>query len=242
MSVATEIDRIKANIASAYAKAGAKGAPLPSVQNSTNLPATIEGIPSGGGGGVTLGEIPEGHIINLNESGSIAYFYVVKHNYEPELNGNGRTLLARLDALEATTKWASTINEYATSTVDSYLNGTYLKLLDTDMQQLVGKTAFYYTPGNENNEVSTLERSVFLLSGSELGFEHKNANVEGASLPILDKLVITKDETQWTRTPSTLNTGYAFRVNKSGVYAAASVSTFYVVRPCFTLPADYVLF
>lgn len=48
MSVETQIDRIKANIASAYAKAAEKGAPLPTVQDSGNLPATIEGIPAGG--------------------------------------------------------------------------------------------------------------------------------------------------------------------------------------------------
>lgn len=49
MSVQTQIDRIKANIASAYTKAQEKGAELPPVQNSANLPATIEAIPSGAG-------------------------------------------------------------------------------------------------------------------------------------------------------------------------------------------------
>ena len=48
MSVQTQIDRIKANIASAYTKAQEKGAELPPVQNSANLPAAIEAIPSGG--------------------------------------------------------------------------------------------------------------------------------------------------------------------------------------------------
>lgn len=48
MSVQTQIDRIKANIASAYAKAQEKGAELPTVQNSENLPAVIEAISAGG--------------------------------------------------------------------------------------------------------------------------------------------------------------------------------------------------
>lgn len=51
MSVETQIDRIKSNIASAYSKSEEKGAELPSVQNSDNLPAVIASIPSGGGGG-----------------------------------------------------------------------------------------------------------------------------------------------------------------------------------------------
>lgn len=48
MSVQTQIERIKANIANAYAKAQEKGAALPAVQNSENLAAVIEAIPSGG--------------------------------------------------------------------------------------------------------------------------------------------------------------------------------------------------
>ena len=43
MSVETQINRIKANIASAYAKAAEKGAALPVSQNSENLPETIAG-------------------------------------------------------------------------------------------------------------------------------------------------------------------------------------------------------
>lgn len=46
MSVQSEIDRIKANIASSYAKASEKGAQMPDIQNSVNLPATIESIPT----------------------------------------------------------------------------------------------------------------------------------------------------------------------------------------------------
>ncbi len=48
MSVETQINRIKANIASAYAKAAEKGAALPVSQNSENLPDAIETIPAGG--------------------------------------------------------------------------------------------------------------------------------------------------------------------------------------------------
>lgn len=47
MSIQTQIDRIKANISSSYAKAAEKGAELPAVQNSANLPAAIAGILAG---------------------------------------------------------------------------------------------------------------------------------------------------------------------------------------------------
>ena len=48
MSIETQIARIRGNIASAYAQAAQKGAQLPAVQNSENLPGAIMGIPAGG--------------------------------------------------------------------------------------------------------------------------------------------------------------------------------------------------
>lgn len=49
MSIQTEIDRIKGNIASAYTAASGKGATLPDVQNSANLAGCIDTITGGGG-------------------------------------------------------------------------------------------------------------------------------------------------------------------------------------------------
>ena len=44
MSIQTEIDRINANIAAAYTALAAKGATMPTAQNSDNLEATINSI------------------------------------------------------------------------------------------------------------------------------------------------------------------------------------------------------
>ena len=48
MSIATEIQRIKANIENAYTKAEEKGATIPTTKNSENLAMTIESIETGG--------------------------------------------------------------------------------------------------------------------------------------------------------------------------------------------------
>jgi hypothetical protein len=48
MSVASEINRIKANIADAYDEAEAKGATMPATENSANLADTIASISGGG--------------------------------------------------------------------------------------------------------------------------------------------------------------------------------------------------
>ena len=48
MSIASEIQRIKTNIANAYTSASNKGATLPATQNSSNLASTIDTIQTGG--------------------------------------------------------------------------------------------------------------------------------------------------------------------------------------------------
>jgi hypothetical protein len=54
MTIASEIQRIKDNVAAAYAECSAKGATLPTTENSANLPDTISSITGGGGGGTTV--------------------------------------------------------------------------------------------------------------------------------------------------------------------------------------------
>lgn len=54
MSVASEINRIKSNIADAYTEAEAKGATMPATENSANLADTIATI--SGGGGIPIDE------------------------------------------------------------------------------------------------------------------------------------------------------------------------------------------
>lgn len=49
MTIASEISRIKTNIANTYIALEAKGAVMPSELNSNNLPSTVESVSSGGG-------------------------------------------------------------------------------------------------------------------------------------------------------------------------------------------------
>ena len=57
MTIASEIQRIKDNIAASYAECSAKGATLPAVENSASLPDTIASISGGSGGGATVSAI-----------------------------------------------------------------------------------------------------------------------------------------------------------------------------------------
>ena len=194
-------------------------------------------------GVLLLSSIAEGSIVKLNENGSPVEFYVAKHDYESVLNGAGRTLLVRKNCYDSHVWHTSNVNAFATSSIDTWLNGDYKALLAPDVQSSIGTTKFYYTPGNGITTVNTLERSVFILSYTELsdGVATSWANIEGTNLPIRDKLQEAQlngvDVFQWTRTPDTSGNVNAFCwLTNSGV-ARYNCTESLGVCPCFTLPS-----
>lgn len=181
-----------------------------------------------------------GSIIKLKESGTLVEFYVAKHDYENGLNGNGRTLIVRKDCYDMRV-FSNSNNAYANSSLDSWLCNTYLKLLDADIQAAIGTTKFYYTPGNGNYTVTTLQRAVFQLSLTELGKSASYAKTEGSALPIASTLQIAYRNgsavVQWTRTPRTSSTSYVYCLySDGGVYNGYYYDS-YGSRPAFTLPS-----
>ena len=181
-----------------------------------------------------------GSIIKLKESGTLVEFYVAKHDYENGLNGNGRTLIVRKDCYDMRV-FSNSNNAYANSALDSWLCNTYLKLLDADIQAAIGTTKFYYTPGNGNYTVTTLQRAVFQLSLTELGKTASYANTEGSALPIASTLQIAYRNgsavVQWTRTPSTSNTFRVYYLYTNGSVDNDYFSISFGSRPAFTLPS-----
>lgn len=181
-----------------------------------------------------------GSIIKLKESGTLVEFYVAKHDYENGLNGNGRTLIVRKDCYDMRV-FSNSNNAYANSALDSWLCNTYLKLLDADIQAAIGTTKFYYTPGNGNTTVTTLQRAVFQLSLTELGKSASYANTEGSALPIASTLQIAYRNgsavVQWTRTPYTNYAYYVCYLYASGDVYYDSYYCSFGSRPAFTLPS-----
>ena len=194
--------------------------------------------------GILLSEIAEGSIVKLNENGSPVEFYVACHNYESALNGEGRTLLVRKDCYDSRVWHSSDVNAYATSDINSWLNSTYKSLLDDGVQTAIDMTKFYYTPGNGTTSVTTLKRSIFLLSATELGKSANNCNTEGTVLPISNILDIAyRDGTkyyQWTRSPYRNRVEHVFLVNPSGGLNGSLCTYTSGSRPCFTLPSTAV--
>ena len=191
--------------------------------------------------GILLSSIAEGSVVKLNENGSPVEFYVAKHDYENSLNGMGRTLVVRKDCYDTRAWHGSNVNAYASSAIDSWLNGTYKNLLDADIRGVIGTTKIKYTPGNGNNTVGTLERAIFLLSATELNRSASWFNVEGTALEIASSLQIAymngSAVVQWTRSPYTNGTSFAVCLGTNGHVYSNSCTDTYGSRPCFTLPS-----
>ena len=192
--------------------------------------------------GIPLSELTPGTILYINESSAPVPFYVSKHDYESGLNGAGRTLVVRKDCYTMGPLGDSS-NAYANGALDNWLNNTYAKLLSSNILSAIGATKFYYTPGNGNTTVTTLQRAVFQLSLTELGLFGNYANTEGVALPIANILKIAHRNgaavVQWTRTPHNYGTNYCYAIRVDGepetneIYYTYS----YGYRPAFTLPA-----
>ena len=187
-----------------------------------------------GPSGTMLSDIEEGELVKLNENGSPVEFYVAKHDYEPDLNGAGRTLLVRKDCYDQRQWHSSDVNAWANCTLRSWLNSTYKGLMDADIQKAMGTTAYRYTPGNGNWTVSTRSDAVFLLSVTELGKSESFANIEGSALP--NSKMYWSD--QWTRSPYTENTASAiWTFGNNSASNGDFCSNLYPIYPIFTVPS-----
>ena len=193
-----------------------------------------------------LGEYTEGDVVQLNEGGVPVDFYVAKHDYEAALNGSGRTLLVRKESWpNDQINWNNNaINTYADSSIDQWFNATYKSKLDTDIQQAISTTKFYYTPGNGNTSVIALERSIFHLSATEFGLPQTNINVEGAALPIAEILRVSRVNAtpvnQWTRSSNTSTSNSAAYIDSDGkILGSYRCDNSARPRPAFTLPATF---
>ena len=200
----------------------------------------------GGSGGkkdenLPITRLTEGTIIKINESGVPQDYYLAQIGYQPELNQN-RVLLVRKKCPKVGTWNDAGTNNYAGSTIDTFFNSEMKAMYDANVRVAMGETVIPYTAGNGNTAVTTLSRSVFALSLTELGITYAYANVEGEAVPIASLLQTPTMEDgsldgQWVRSPNKNNSTQALYV----IAASGSVSTFATTgstgyRPCFTLP------
>lgn len=192
--------------------------------------------------GTRIGELTEGTIITINESGAPVEFYVADHNYQSDLNGDGRTLMVRKELYDIRQWNNGNVNFYNSSTIDTWLNQTYLNFFSAPVKEKIGTTSFYYTQTGSVGKLATLTRSVFILSSMEFGFSNSPYCFnEGERVPIYSTLRRAKHngETcdQWTRTAPNSGTSNAYYITSGGQSANQTCIYYAGSRPSFTLPA-----
>ena len=205
---------------------------------------------------VKLGAKAAGSIVKLRENGALVDFIVANQgkpasgNYDDSCNG---TWLVRKD-IHSNRAWDSSNNDYANSDVHSWLNNTYLNLLDADIKAAVKQVKIPYRKGSGTSTGVTsgangLSCKVFLLSMKEVGLSPSYAPSEGATLSYFSAGGNTARKANlngspaewWSRSPycySIIGSYGAYSVTSSGGSNFWNVTSSCGVRPAFILPSD----
>ena len=201
-----------------------------------------------------LGEMAVGSTVKLNVGGQPTNFIVVHQgNPDPELydeSCNGTWLL--MQDIYETIEWDDLTygkNDYSSSEINTYLQGTFWRLLDADIQAAVPGSSIPVRNGN--NSASTSFCRVFLLGGYEVGVttsEVSGLPIDGTKLAYFISGTGSDAKAKrmakfngnnaawWLRSPYLDHTSYVF--NCAG---SVSQSTFYStrgVRPALIFPTS----
>lgn len=201
----------------------------------------------------TLSARAVGSTVTLEVDGSSRTFRVVHQgNPDPDLydaSCDGAWLL--LDDLYATRSWGSA-GSYPDSDLHAWLNETFLALLDTSVQAAVKSVKLPYwdrSAGAFQTGADGFEAKVFLLSGSEIGWEAAKldeqdlgvalAYFEGsgsASAPIRVAYLGGSAKPWWTRDPDAAASNKSWYVMDNGNGTVAAGTNSYGIRPAIILP------
>ena len=139
---------------------------------------------------VTLSSKAIGSTIKLKVNGSAKDFIVVHQGkpssvYDDSCNG---TWLLMKDIYESRQWHSSNTNDYANSTIHSYLNSTFLAMFDSNIQKAIKQVKLPYRKGSGTSTTVTsgsngLSAKIFLLSATETSFSFSSMpSGEGAEL------------------------------------------------------------
>ena len=201
-----------------------------------------------------LGSKAVGSSVYLKVNGVNTEFLVVHQGKPSSLyddSCNGTWLLMK--DIYKTMAWDSSNNDYKNSDVHSYLNGTFLGLLETDIQNAIKQVKIPYRNGTGSGGTTAsgangLSTKIFLLSGYEVGWttsDSQNFPVDGAKLDYFtasssgnSKRIANLNGTAtnwWLRSPSTGNTYYVWNVYSNGDYNLWGCNNSHGVRPALVL-------
>lgn len=207
--------------------------------------------------GTPISALPVGSTVKIAVNGTLRDFLVVNQGipqnsalYDDSCNG---TWLLMKDCYENRAWHSSNSNSYKASTIHSYLNSTFLGLLDSNIQEAVKQVKIPYVNGTGDSAVASgansLPAKIFLLSGYEVGIGGASyVPQDGAKLDYFNQNTGTDSKriaylngsvtNWWLRSPPTNSTRSVFLVLTEGEYGPYYASNPYGIRPTFVLPSE----
>lgn len=210
---------------------------------------------------VTLSSKAIGSTIKLKVNGSAKDFIVVHQGkpssvYDDSCNG---TWLLMKDIYENRQWHSSNTNDYANSTIHSYLNSTFLNLFESNIKNAIKQVKLPYRKGSGTSTTVTsgsngLSAKIFLLSATETSFNFSTMpSGEGAELAYFKGCADNNSDSKrvaylngsaadwWLRSPHCGFFNYALFVNSSGGWYGGYCSDSYGIRPALILPSTLLV-
>ena len=202
-----------------------------------------------------------GSTVKLTVNGKAREFIVVHQGkpssvYDESCNG---TWLLMKDIYENRVWQSGNINKYESSDIHSYLNNTFLKLFDSNIQGAIKQVKLPYrknggSGGTTQQGANGLPCKIFLLSAPEVHYEHSYIDSgEGAVLSYFASCVTNNADSKrvaylngsaanwWLRSPYISSTNYVWYVRANGSYYNGNASSSYGLRPALVLPSTLLV-
>lgn len=210
---------------------------------------------------VTLSSKAIGSTIKLKVNGSARNFIVVHQGkpssvYDDSCNG---TWLLMQDIYENRAWHSSNTNDYANSTIHSYLNSTFLNLFESNIKNAIKQVKLPYRKGSGTSTTVTsgsngLSAKIFLLSATETSFNFSTMpSGEGAELAYFKGCADNSSDSKrvaylngsatlwWLRSPSCYDFCYALYVYSNGDWDGYGCSNSCGIRPALVLPSTLLV-
>ena len=210
---------------------------------------------------VTLSSKAIGSTIKLKVNGSAKDFIVVHQGkpssvYDDSCNG---TWLLMKDIYENRAWHSSNTNDYANSTIHSYLNSTFLNLFESNIKNAIKQVKLPYRKGSGTSTTVTsgsngLSAKIFLLSATETSFSFSYMpSGEGAELAYFKGCADNSSDSKrvaklngsaadwWLRSPGCSYFYGALHVNSNGDWGYYGCSNSHGIRPALILPSTLLV-
>lgn len=210
---------------------------------------------------VTLSSKAIGSTIKLKVNGSAKDFIVVHQGkpssvYDDSCNG---TWLLMKDIYENRQWHSSNTNDYANSTIHSYLNSTFLNLFESNIKNAIKQVKLPYRKGSGTSTTVTsgsngLSAKIFLLSATETSFSFSSMpSGEGAELAYFKGCADNSSDSKrvaylngsaagwWLRSPGCSGFGGALCVVSDGDWDDGDCSGSCGIRPALILPSTLLV-